>query len=538
MFPIWEPTTVEPVRLQLKEARTSDQLLALSKASNFNVFADATQFAPTSLPISMDADQSLLDWVLGTSDVERLTWRRSRERTLLFWKEPDVVATVKALAMEVEERKSAKITQVTSEDEKVFANPFVDPIAPVPMDEAILFFADYLQQQKGWNGQSPLQMEFKLSELPPQAIAELLRLVRFTYGDYTQDKQKHWMQEALWLSDQRWQNARLSYVSPPMGNGLDQALLAVHVVEGKSHIFSRIEGLSVITPPATPAPANAEELAGTTPATADNAASLPEANLSGDAELARPISLEVKAATPSELLAAMQQQSGVKFETSPDLRSTFRVTARAAALPLREVMNALTELYGVGWAKAPEGAYRMQRKLSPARAGALQVGDSAWFSYWHSSAVENVVPARLTLSQPIDWQSELLRANVDTAALQAPDGIAVSSLPTELQTLVRQSVEQYHAVDLMRQYYDAFAAPDVLPDERVGEVRVVVNPAQKQAPAPNSKGSRDLVSNAPILEVALIDGDTKVYSYSIPGPVMRQVIAKRAGKARKWQEAQ
>lgn len=535
MFPIWDSTTLEPVSLHLKDARTSEQLIALSKASNFNIFADATRFSPIAPPVSMEADQSLLDWVLETSDEEHLTWRRSKERTLLFWKEPDVVATVKALVTETEKQKPTEATEVIEEEgRKVPTTPIVYQSAP--MDEAMLFFADYLQTQKGWDGQSPLQLEFKLSELPPQAIAELLRLIRSNSSGNVQDRQKKWMQDAVWLSEQGWQKARLSYASPP--GGRNAALLAVHVIEGNAHVFAPIEALSVITPTVTQAPADAEEAVGTgtAPATAEFSASLSEANLSGDTALANPISLEVKAATLGELLGEMQQQSGVALEISPDLLAASRVTARAAAFPLSEVMNSLTELYGVGWAKVPNGAYRMQSELSPARAGALQVGDSSWFSYWHSSAVKNIAPARLTLNQPMDWRSQLLNANVNMAELQTPEGIAVSSLPVELRTLVRQSVEQYWAVDLMRQYYDAFAAPSVLPDERVGEVQVVVSPAQKQAPDPTRKGPRVLVSNAPVLKVALVDGNTEVYSYSIPGPAMRQFVADRTGKARQWQE--
>ena len=537
MLRIWDSTTLEPVSLHLKDARTSEQLIALSKASNFNVFADATRFSPTSSPLSMDADQSLLDWVLETSDEERLTWRRSRERTLLFWKEPDVVAKVKALLAETEKQKLTEAIEVTpEEDNNLPTLPIIYQSAP--MDEAKLFLADYLQKQKGWDGQSPLQLEFKLSELPPEATAELLRLIRSTSSGFVQDRQRQWMEDAVWLSDQGWQNARLGYASSPIGG--NTALLAVHVIDGNDQVFAPIEGLSVITPPATQAPINVEEVAGngTAQATAENSPALPEANLSADTALARPISLEVNDATLSELLVEMQKQGGVSFESSPNLLSASRVTARAAALPLNEVMNALTELYGVGWAKAPDGAYRMQSKLSPARVGALQVGDSSWFSYWHSSSVKNGAPARLTLSQPIDWQSQLLNADVDVAELQTPEGVAVSSLPAELQSLIRQAVEQYWAVNLMRQYYDAFAAPDILPEARIGEVMVVVSPVQEQAPvpAPTRKSLRAPVNSAPVVKVALVDGDAVAYSYSIPGPAMRQIMADRMEKAREWQE--
>ncbi len=533
MLDIGDITTLQMVRLDLNNARTSDQLLALSKAGDFNIFADATRFSSTSEPLSMNETQYFYHWVLETAEQEHLTWRRSRERTLLFWKQPDVLAAVKDLATEIEAQPpkqgaEATTTEVTTGERALKAILKTPLYKELPWQEAELYLADYLQEQKGWDGKSALELEFKLSEMPPQAAAELLRLAHTKTDDSTQKKQKFWSDETAWFSDQLWQNARLFYTVPPTRNKSGKTFLTVSITSGDTQNFAPLEGRFLMFPLEQQKSERVEVSMVTLPETVakerDALPLLSAQALSNDKALTSAISLQFKEASFSELLSEMQKQSGVGFELSPALGDTRRVTVRTAALPVRDVMDALSELYGVGWAKTPIGAYQMQSKLSPARVRALQIGNSAWFDYWHSYAVRKAAPARLKVHDPIDWPSVLRNAGIDESSLRAPNGVAVAELPTELQTLIRAAVEQGTAMDLMRQYYEAFPDSAVLTEASPNAITVSVSPMQQPKLPPVRRGSRPPVNNSPLLKVALLENGAEVYSYFIGGLQAREVL--------------
>ena len=519
MLNIWEPSTLQPVDLRLEKAQTSDQLIALSKASQFNIFADATHFSPPSIPLSMAGEKSLMEWVLETASQERLTWRRSREGTLLFWKEPDVTSTVKSLISETAELPLDEGADPVSEP------PGSSLFDRLPREKAEIFLADYLQGQHGWDGQSPLQLKFKLSELPTEAATELLRIARADLGRSEGEKMESWRSDALWLSDQSWQSARVSYSQPP---GRPDTLLTVNITKGNTQKFMPLEGLAAAPSPAEDDPADATP-AINKPAAAPSLSFL--SALAKDTALNSTISLEVKEMGLRELLSTIQQQSDVKIELSPEFSTEQRVTARASELPLYEVMSALSELYGVGWVKTTAGTYQMQARLSPVRAAALRVGDPSWFNYWHSQSVRNIAPERLILDQPIDWQSEFGKAGLNGEGIQTPEGVAFSSLPTELQSLIRRAVEHHYAVDLIRRYFEAFATADALPPESSNAVEVWVSPLPQEPPrVPARKSLRPPVNTSPLLKVALVDNGGEAYSYSIYSLQMRQLAAKRVEK--------
>lgn len=516
MLNIWEPTNLQSVNLHLEKARTSDQLVALAKASEFNIFADASQFPSTSAPLSMDYEQTLLEWILETASQEHLTWRRSRERTLLFWKEPDVTSTVKALILENAELSLAANTEATPQ------SPALSPFENLPSQKAELFLADYLQAQHGWDGQSPLQLEFKLSELPPEAATELLRIARSNLARYEKNNRTSWTADASWLSNQSWQNARLTYSQPP---GRPDKLLVVRIINGNTQKFMPLDGLFVAPLP----PVYTPEVA-TISMEKQASPSLSALELATDAALKPAISLEVKEMPLRDFLSEIRKQSNVQIEILPNLGKEQRITARASELPIYQVMSALSELYGTGWAKTTEGAYQMQPRLSPVRVAALRIGDTGWFNYWRSPR-RNIAPPRLIPDRLVDWQSEFVNAGFDGTGLQTPEGVAVSSLPVELQSLIRRAVEQHYAVDLMRRYNGAFASSDVLAPERADEVMVSVSPAfQQPAPVPARKTLRPPINTSPVLKVTLVDNGQEAYSYYVYGPQMREITAKRVAK--------
>ena len=512
MLEMWDTSTIRPVSLRLENAQTSEQLIAFSKASGFNVFADATHFSPASSPVSLDAEKLIRDWILETASQEHLSWRRSRERTLLFWKEPDVVSVAKALVAETQNQRPKETEAATPQktrDRPV--NLMRDRI--IAAKEIELLLANYLQEQQGWDGKSPVKLEFNLSELPPQTATKVRGFAVSSLKQSKQDQQKSWLQDAAWLSDQHWQTARLLYAKPP---GQPDPLLAVYITDGKAQLFMPLENLSVLPLPAAQKPEAAEAVA-----LAEKKPAL-EIDLSGEAVLSSPISLEVKEIGLSDLLSELQKQSGATFEISPDVNAARRLTARVSSVPIREIMEAISELYGIGWAKTEGGAYLMQSKLSPTLARALQVGDTSWYSYWRSPSREKSAPERLTLYYPLDWQGKLMEAGFNGTEMQGPEGMAFSDLPTELQTLARTAIEQHYAVDLMRQYYEAFDSSASIPESNE-EITLSVSPAPQLPIVAGRK--RPLIDNSPLLKVALMNGTTEFFTYGISGPQMRQMLA-------------
>lgn len=527
---MWDSAILRQVRLRLENAKTSEQLITLAKASEFNIFADATLFPSTSQPVTIDTSNYLRSWILETASVEQLSWRRTGERTLLFWKEPDVIAVTKALIAETKAQTITQTTAQTDEKEARMLASMARASQNTESQETGLFLADYLQKQRGWDGKSPLRLEFKLSELPPQLATELLGTTRSSLNRSRQDNRRRWMEDAPWLSDESWRGARLLYSQPPRQ---PRAILAVRSTKGNVQNLAALEGRTLLSPPMVEKQQNGET-ALIQPLTKDFP-NLTGEELAKEEGLANPISLEVKEATLGDLLSEMQKQGGVTLKLSPVLDSRRRVTARATALPLYQVMNALNDLYGIGWAKAPDGSYLMQSELSPARAGALQIGDPDWFQYWRSQAVQKIAPARLTLDEPVDWQSELLKAGVDEAMLRAPDGVAVSALPPELQTLVRRAVESYFALKLMSEYDKAFVTPTALSKGREEDVTVRVAPPEHRRTV--RRGNGPPIDISPLLKVTLVEDGEAVYSFDVHGPQARQDIAEMVRRSHKSQEA-
>ena len=523
---MWRPPLTQQVNLRLENARASEQLLAIAQASELNIFADATHFSTTSPPVSLEAENSARDWILETASVERLSWRQTGERTFLFWKEPDVPSVAKSLVAELKTSQPELALLGTPEDKKseslrIINNGWNRRIE----QEAGLVLADHLQEQRGWDGQSPLQAEFKLSELPPETAAKLLGIAQSNLDRLTEGKQRRLIQDTDWFSDESWRSARVLYSKPRF---LPQPLLAVRIKDSKGLVFSRLEGRSINFPPSSQKP---EKVSAAMQNAKETLAEVKADALANDASLASLVTLQVKAATLDELLSAMKEQSGIAFQISPNIDATQRVTAYASALPLHQVMDALSNLYGVSWTKTPDGSYLMQTALSPARIGVLQVGDTAWFQYWRSDGVRNAAPPRLTLDQPVDWQNELLKAGINEAALRTPDGVALSSLPKELQTLIRQAIEEAQAVEIIRQYNDGFAPSAI--GENQEAITVRVSPAPPQAPV--RVGAATRTNNSLALQATLVKAGKEIYGFSVYGPKERLAIAESIAQTRERQ---
>lgn len=152
------------------------------------------------------------------------------------------------------------------------------------------------------------------------------------------------------------------------------------------------------------------------------------------------VSFEARRLSLSELLAILSKQSGVRLVAEPDVRADVRVSARVDNLPLSIVMASLSRLYGVEWTKQGD-TYTMRRStLGPLHEKLLTVGATA--------RTENQAE-----SKERDERLELLAAEVmDTVGLEALSkrgGVAVASLPADLQQRLRDWYELPNAQDLV-----------------------------------------------------------------------------------------
>lgn len=139
-----------------------------------------------------------------------------------------------------------------------------------------------------------------------------------------------------------------------------------------------------------------------------------------DEALAVKVSFEVKRRAVRDLLADLSAQSGVAFTVNTDsATANKKVTARAKEMPLAQVMDALSGLYDVTWARVPGGYALRESEANPLERDLLRLGDL------DALEARAVLQDRETRS---DWLEETLK-NMDEAALNAPDGVAVSTSP-------------------------------------------------------------------------------------------------------------
>ena len=519
MLEMWDKIALQPTKYRVENARTSEQLLALGDAGRINIFADATHFSANSQPVSMDADYILRNWVFEIAGQEHLSWRRSSEQTLLFWKEPDVVSIAKTLLAETARSQAEQMENPKGPEASISPRPDSSYL------DIALYLADYLEKEQGWDGKSPLTSQFKLFELPAQESTGIMSAINQQQKNANQGKQSFWTSNAAWLRDENWQNARLLYSQPP---AQPTPILAVKISQGNAQSFTSLQGRAIMFPNSVERPQfNAGKAI---PINNENSVMMSQQELSTDVALAVPVSLQIKEANVKEVLSEMQKQSGVTFEVSPTFDSRQRVTARTFSYPLQQTMKALSEVYGVGWTKTGAGTYRMQSALSPTHTAMLQVGDTLWYSYWRSPIVRDAVPADMILDEPIDWQREFVQAGFDASQLQAPEGVAIADLPLELQTIIRQSIEQSFATDLLKDYHDAF---DTFTPMRVDEITVSVSPTGTQ---PRQRGINRLARKQPLLQAELIKNGESIGSFPIYDQQMRQVVGNEADML--WQRQQ
>lgn len=173
-------------------------------------------------------------------------------------------------------------------------------------------------------------------------------------------------------------------------------------------------------------------------------------DLRAEVALKSNVSFEVKQRPLRDLLADLQQQSGIQLNLAPDPKlEAALVTARVKELPLSTVMESLGQLYGTSWTKDSDNKYQMASNLSPIDASIASLGDLRWFRYWRAPARNQAAPKDLNLEELADWTDEIFN-DIPRAALLAKGEVPLTVLSPDLRLRLRHQMEDQVAIKLLR----------------------------------------------------------------------------------------
>ena len=149
---------------------------------------------------------------------------------------------------------------------------------------------------------------------------------------------------------------------------------------------------------------------------------LKDGQLQADAALQTRITHDAAAQPLNELLQELSKQSGVAIEAG-DNAPAVKVTAHLEKMTLADVLDALSGLYGVQWAKSGDKTLR----LLPANALDAQmrrIGDAQWFRFYNERL--DLAPPHVKTALPVDWLSPVYDIADEKTLL-----MHVTQIPTE-----------------------------------------------------------------------------------------------------------
>lgn len=496
-----QPTVIDDllrreVKFEPKSALPLDEhLIGLARAADINFLADATSFPPdarvTPYPGTLSSiagvrgpgaaiwRPTLLNLIGDVADQKALSQLRFDDRTFLLWSEPDIVALGRLVAAEMN------------------AHP-VEPPARLTLDK----LSKYFREVHGWNGQAQ-DVDFKvpIAALPLELRAGVLaetravllnrlagrrRNVQTTTNPDGEEQTKVNEETTLvpsptlWFDDDFWSKARLKIIvveqtvngrkgmwpclfvsgAAPQGGG-----------PGLSTIVGRLEALaggqrqgrlraSTIqlarfdAAPPNAAPPAAAPAIGIANAQGDAGrrgtaiSGLAAAELERDPALAAKASFAAKRQPLPALLADLQKRSGVRLALAGDFpAANARITARVREMPLSRLMIALSRLYGCEWSKVGESYTLRNGGQSELERTLLQIGDPLSYRYRF-----HLAPEWEAWKQHNAALSNEVLDHVEVDALRSRDGVALSSLPADLQERLRHRVREDRAEFLLGDY--------------------------------------------------------------------------------------
>ena len=475
----WNKASVQKISIALAQPSTSEYLLAIARAADANLLADATDFAPQSPPLSgqwqhFSTNSDGKQWsgpmyhLLLTLGYERsLTLRQFPTRTFLMWSEPEMAALGRAAA--------AALPQL--QIERVGGGDAWNGFPDSPLRRAV---ASYFVDTLHWDGRTPL--EVPLDQLP----AKLQLPIRALYLR-PESILPNTAETLEWYRDDFWKTTVLHI--PSAGEGRQPDITKIQITgitertERKGSTSSRLMyfprvssvrsqtrgGPIAMTPEQEPARNSlAEPEAAATPQAVPEVPVAAPLALEQEPALQGEIALEASRRPLREVVALAKQQ-GVPVTVDEAVEDRL-LTVHVSRMPRWQWMQRLSDLLGVRWEKDGDNAYAMRPPLTLLDAQALRIGDSNWFHYWQDRAEfpdKSVVPPQLQFPGVPD-EIQNIAQELDVARLaqrprardreeafvrgQFSFGVPVSELQPEQIAALRRHVERATAFGLADAY--------------------------------------------------------------------------------------
>lgn len=453
-----------------RNAFPEEDLLSVARGSGTNILVDSTSIPASLAPEEIDPAtrgpaQDVVNALVSAAQTYHLSSQRLAPNTFVAWPEPDQ----RVIALAVAQGEGFGAEKGNSSPEK-FATQllaFFHPQQANANDAAPVNHQRATRQGNDQRAAVPTQVqEFELSQLPidlrSQVVAFVLNQEQgFTPRDYAE----------LWLRPEVWQKARLVYsADDPTIGGTYRTLLVHYVLETPQGRFlmslDAFEGASRATPlgptatqAATAPPTEetplrilsvneAQAATDAKPVLVDDVLRpsgaalkvLEEENRNPDLpseELAAKVSVDATRQPLGQFLSEVTKSSKIALELPTDKdEQKLMISAHVQDMPLSDLMNTLSRLYGANWVKDGIQTWRLVAgHRSPVEMELQRVGFLPWYKF-----------------REVNTSARNLRkANFDTFAAQlvieagndilSPTGIPLSSLSPNSQKELRNQVE-------------------------------------------------------------------------------------------------
>lgn len=436
-IPVDDAEGRRPIAVSLQAAPVEKGLFQFAAKSGFNFLIDSTHIPAQSVKTTGDFNGMFISALGDFMQRDKLACLRQDKSTFLFWQEADPQEVVRAVA-----------------DGKAYKT---EP-KPVYIGALSNLFHKYLERDP--RAKKILFAPFRITDLPQELQQPVASVVLDYFLDQWPRRHAH-----NWLQDESWQKARVRLLVPEPGKAGNRCLRLRSVFDAPATAQVGGEKPPATLPYGVAAPGKevSEELTGSLPygsaldevyppeqvspqdqvppATSGEALALlssplPTLDASNGDKMNAPITLTIERKTLRSALDEVEKQSGLRLSTAqaPAL-DVLLLSAHAEKMPLFQLMNGLSRLYGMAWKKVEGGWSADASKRTDIAVLGLRVGDASLYRF-DDTYKQGWQEERQNTEDIID---RLLEVG-DSRALLSEPGIAFTSLPEELQREIREQV--------------------------------------------------------------------------------------------------
>ena len=452
-----DKVTNQEITVPLSTATVNDYLLDMARATKINILADSTDFpvesSVKSYPATSGAiaglkgknpekwDPRLINVMGDFAAQEKLSVLRPEPRIFLFWSEPELHSLYerqRIVTNNAEDQLFAESVAAAKADGISERETIAGEISEAQLKTVLL---NYLKSQYGWSGVSnertaKIDLQTGFEDVPISLRALILSDIR---NRCVRSLKRSW-----------WNEDELRLRAKEDGKTTTLLLEYRNVNEdGKPGNWTNFPFVELENPPIAQEVVATSPLQETPPATSqigpkdtllnaysDLGEKAVNPALEADGALQKSISLNVKRLVLSELLQQLEKQSGIRFKADGEATTSKLVTASIEQMPLSKVMGLLERVYGVTWSKGADASYEMHgNERGQLHMQLLQMGDPIRyrfrFAFYKRADRAN---------EEVSIGREIIQ-HAGLEALQAPEGIAFSTLPQTLQERLRHSIQ-------------------------------------------------------------------------------------------------